>query len=283
MQKIKLGTHRIECLAESLWAAIRSAGVNNANNWDPWSEEGRQTAIATVNHAIDRGINYIDTAPGYGEGNSERHHRRSDEDPARTKWCWPPRFAGTKHGKQAVIDSVHDSLKRLQTDRLDIVQFHGGMFTAEEYAQIVEGGPLEGLLELKQQGKIGFIGLTAEEPWTAIAIPRPARKSTSTSWPITSSTSSRQAYAHRGARGQCRRRHHAHDDLGHLAAWRQLSGAGMADRRRICSRSAWNSCCRIVACTRPSSACAGQPRSISMSSWSNDFHPAIRLRRNCRA
>ena len=70
--------------------------------------------------------------------------------------------------KQATIDSVRESLGRLQTDRLDIVQFHGGMFTTEQYEHIVKGGPLDGLLELKQRGELGFVGLTAEEPWTAI-------------------------------------------------------------------------------------------------------------------
>ena len=46
-------------------------GVNKARNWDPFSPAGRQTAIATVHTALDAGINYIDTAPSYGDGNSE--------------------------------------------------------------------------------------------------------------------------------------------------------------------------------------------------------------------
>jgi aryl-alcohol dehydrogenase-like predicted oxidoreductase len=69
--------------------------------------------------------------------------------------------------KDDVIKSVHDSLRRLQTDHLDIVQFHGGMYTPEEHRHIVSGGPLDGLRTLKDQGLVGFIGITAEEPWTA--------------------------------------------------------------------------------------------------------------------
>jgi aryl-alcohol dehydrogenase-like predicted oxidoreductase len=142
-------------------------GVNKAHDWDPWSPEGRKTAISTINHALDSGINYIDTAPGYGQGNSEQligevMRTRRAETVLATKVRWEGM------SKQATVDSVHESLRRLQTDRLDIVQFHGGMFTAEQYRHIVKGGPLDGLLELKRQGKIGFIGITAEEPWTAI-------------------------------------------------------------------------------------------------------------------
>ena len=108
-------------------------------------------------------MNYIDTAPAYGDGNSERligevMRTRRAECVLATKVRWDGL------GKQAVIDSVHESLARLQTDRIDLVQFHGGMYTAEEYQHI---GPLEGLVTLQTGGEIGFIGLTAEEPWTA--------------------------------------------------------------------------------------------------------------------
>ncbi len=166
MQKIRLGRTGLMVSRIAL-GGYPFGGVNKAHDWDPWSEAGKRTAIATVNHAIDRGINYIDTAPGYGDGNSEliigevMKSRRAEVVLA-TKVRWD------KISKQGVIDSVHESLARLQTDHLDIVQFHGGMFTAADYAQVVDGGPLEALVELKAQGKIGFIGLTAEEPWTAI-------------------------------------------------------------------------------------------------------------------
>ena len=166
MQKITLGRTGLSVSRIAL-GGYPFGGVNRANDWDPGTPEGRATAIDTVNYALDNGINYIDTAPGYGDGNSERiigevMKTRRDETVLATKVRWEGM------SKQATIDSVRDSLKRLNTDRLDIVQFHGGMFTAEQYRHIVSGGPLEGLTELKQKGEIGFIGLTAEEPWTAI-------------------------------------------------------------------------------------------------------------------
>ena len=46
-------------------------GVNKARGWNPFMTEGRKIAISTVQCALDLRINLIDTAPGYGNGNSE--------------------------------------------------------------------------------------------------------------------------------------------------------------------------------------------------------------------
>jgi aryl-alcohol dehydrogenase-like predicted oxidoreductase len=140
--------------------------VNKANGWDPWSSEGRKTAIATLNHALDAGVTYIDTAPLYGNGNSESlvgevMRTRRDECVLASK-VW------FEKDRQGVLDSVHESLKRLQTDRIDVLQVHGRMYTAADYEHIVNGGPLDALRKLKEQGKIGFIGITTEEPWTVL-------------------------------------------------------------------------------------------------------------------
>lgn len=142
-------------------------GMNKANGWDPWSTAGRRTAIETINHALDRGINYIDTAPSYGDGNSESiigevMRTRRDDCVLATKVGWQ------NASRSDVIDSVQQSLRRLQTDHLDIVQFHGGMYTAEQHRHIVDGGPLDALRDLKKSGAVRFIGITAEEPWTAL-------------------------------------------------------------------------------------------------------------------
>ena len=132
-------------------------GVNQARGWDPFSAEGRQTAIATVHAALDAGINYIDTAPSYGNGNSESiigeatEHRRDQFTLA------------TKVGYR----NVEASLRRLRTDVIDVIQFHGGMYTSEEVNHILRGGLLDALVRLRDQGKVRFLGFTVEEPWTA--------------------------------------------------------------------------------------------------------------------
>src|SRR4249920_734295 len=70
MQKRKLGRTGLEVSPIAMGGAA-FAYVHKTGNWDPYSDEGRKTAIAAINHALDRGVNYIDTAPLYGNGNSE--------------------------------------------------------------------------------------------------------------------------------------------------------------------------------------------------------------------
>ncbi len=140
--------------------------VNQANDWDPWSERGRRTAIATIHRALDLGINYIDTAPLYGDGNSEAlvgevmATRRQDCVLASKVWF--------EHDRQGALDSIHASLQRLRTDYIDVVQIHGRTYGAADYDTIVNGGLLDALRSLKTAGKIGFIGITTEEPWTVL-------------------------------------------------------------------------------------------------------------------
>jgi aryl-alcohol dehydrogenase-like predicted oxidoreductase len=166
MQKVTLG--RTGLLVSRLaLGGYPFGGLNRSRDWDPWSSEGRRATISTINHAIDRGVNYIDTAPSYGDGRSECligevMRTRRQECVLATKVGWE------QLDKEAVITSVQASLKRLQTDHIDLVQFHGGAFTHQQSEHVIKGGPLDGLLELQRAGQVGFIGLTTEEPWTAL-------------------------------------------------------------------------------------------------------------------
>ena len=142
-------------------------GVNRAAGWDPFGEEGRRTATATVHRAIERGITYVDTAASYGDGNSEEifgealsSGGRRDKVTLATKCPW-------NVPAERVLASAEASLRRLRTDVIDVLQLHGGRFTAEDVRHILEGGPLEALLRLREQGKVRLIGFTCEEPWTA--------------------------------------------------------------------------------------------------------------------
>ena len=141
-------------------------GVNKARGWEPFSPEGRAAAIATVHAALDAGINYIDTAPSYGTGNSESiigEAARSRRD----RFILATKVGYRNLGAKDVTASVEASLARLRTDVIDVIQFHGGMYTADEVHHILHEGPLDALLALKDTGRVRFIGFTVEEPWTA--------------------------------------------------------------------------------------------------------------------
>jgi aryl-alcohol dehydrogenase-like predicted oxidoreductase len=162
-----------EYLAGPAWKSHRLRSVRRHSptfkrrrGWNPKSDEGREVVHNTINTALDRGINYIDTAPAYGDGYSETlvgevmKDRRDDCVLASKVWY--------ELDHKGVVDSVESSLKRLQTDHIDLLQVHGRMYTPAEVEHILHGGPLEALVELRQAGKIGHIGVTTEEPWTVI-------------------------------------------------------------------------------------------------------------------
>jgi aryl-alcohol dehydrogenase-like predicted oxidoreductase len=143
------------------------AGVNKAKGWDPYSAEGKQTAISVIHTALDAGINYIDTAPSYGNGHSETII--GEVMKTRRNECFLATKVGA-HGKDkaAVIRSVEESLKRLRSDYVDVIQFHGGTYTAKDTDHILNGGPLEALQTLRDQGKVRWLGLTTEDAFSAL-------------------------------------------------------------------------------------------------------------------
>ncbi len=168
MERVKFGKTDMNVCKIAL-GGYPFSGVNRAQGWDPYTAEGKKEVYRTINTALDCGINYIDTAPGYGNGHSETligdvmAHRRDDcylaTKVSTTAW------AG---GKEDVIKAAEESLRRLKTDHLDVLQLHGGRFTAQEVHHIIHEGPLEALHELKERGLTRYIGITIEEPWTAL-------------------------------------------------------------------------------------------------------------------
>ena len=165
MNKRKLGRTGLEVSPIAIGGAA-FAYAHQSQGWDPMSEDGRKVVYATLNAALDRGINYVDTAPAYGNGYSET--LVGEVMKTRRKDCVLASKVWYELDHKGVIDSVHQSLKRLQTDYIDILQVHGRMYTPAEVQHILTGGPLDALLELREAGKIGHIGITTEEPWTVI-------------------------------------------------------------------------------------------------------------------
>ena len=141
-------------------------GIPNYNEvWDPWAEETARTVTDTLRRAIDLGYNYFDTAPSYGDGRSEElmgqalaGRRSTIYLASKTEW--------KDKDRDYTLRRVESSLRRLQTDYLDVLQFHGGDYTPEDFRWIMEGGPLDAYQQLQREGKVRFIGITAEEPVT---------------------------------------------------------------------------------------------------------------------
>src|SRR6266545_5974740 len=100
-------------------------GIPNYNEvWDPAAEAETWSVLAAVRRAVEVGINYFDTAPGYGHGRSEEVlgealDGRRDRVVIATKTPWK------KRSQEWIIDGVEHSLQRLRTDHIDVLQLHG--------------------------------------------------------------------------------------------------------------------------------------------------------------
>jgi predicted aldo/keto reductase-like oxidoreductase len=115
-------------------------------------------AQAALNHAIDLGITYLDTAYAYGDGKSES--RVGQVMASRRNEVW----LATKipdRTRDEFLRRLEGSLKRLRTDHVDLVHIHS-LRQADDLARIeAPDGALKGLLEAREQKMARFIGMTS--------------------------------------------------------------------------------------------------------------------------
>jgi len=118
--------------------------------------------ISALERAVELGINYFDSAPGYGNGVGEATMGKAlSKYRDKIYLASKVTYAGSP---DEIRSSVEQSLRRLNTDYLDVIQFHGGYFNDKESDNTLNGDPLETLEKLRDEGKVRFIGITAEVP-----------------------------------------------------------------------------------------------------------------------
>lgn len=139
---------------------------------------GKLPAASMVLRAIDRGINYFDTAPDYGPsedliGEALKTYRQRDKVHIASKFCHPISYTeGKSHlqvgtGKQGYVEAVENSLKRLGTDYLDVVFVHAmgeKKDLAAEKARLLDENMLEAAESLKKAGKIRYLAVSSHGP-----------------------------------------------------------------------------------------------------------------------
>jgi aryl-alcohol dehydrogenase-like predicted oxidoreductase len=132
-----------------------------------WGGTDEKDSLRTIHAALDQGVNLIDTAPIYGYGRSEeivgealRQHGRRDSVILATKVGidWTRGKIERNSTRQRVLQELRDSLRRLQTEYIDIYQVHwpDPLVPVEETANT--------LRELYEQGKIRAIGVSNYSP-----------------------------------------------------------------------------------------------------------------------
>ncbi len=129
---------------------------------------GHKDQVRAVERAMELGINYFDTAPSYGDGQSEVNLGRVLKELSAEVYVGT-KFRVTTHEpndiKDNVITSVEESLTRLQREQVDLMQMHNHVASSPEDGSVspeeAAGQVAEALRELQDQGKIRFGGMTA--------------------------------------------------------------------------------------------------------------------------
>jgi aryl-alcohol dehydrogenase-like predicted oxidoreductase len=125
-----------------------------------------EDAARILNAVLDAGINFIDTSIDYGRSEEligkSIAHRRSEYFLASKCGCVPNAPQGSDHIHTAanVRAGVENSLRLLNTDHLDLVQFHRSL-TKQEFE---EQGALQEALKLRDEGKVRFVGVSGTLP-----------------------------------------------------------------------------------------------------------------------
>jgi uncharacterized protein len=126
------------------------------------STKDQQEATELVARALGAGINFFDNCWDYHDGESEKRmgtalKGKRDQAFLMTKVCTHGR------GKEVAMEQLEQSLRRLQTDHLDLWQIHEVIYFNDPDLIFASGGAAEALLAAKQQGKVRFVGFTGHK------------------------------------------------------------------------------------------------------------------------
>jgi hypothetical protein len=115
-------------------------------------------AVAALHRGMDQGINYLDTAYGYGSGKSETWVGQAIQ--GRRKGLWLTTKINERDGAKA-RKILEESLKRLGVEQVDLIHVHG-LLEADDLAKVeAKGGVLETLYKMRDEKLTRFIGVTS--------------------------------------------------------------------------------------------------------------------------
>ena len=118
-----------------------------------------------VREAFDKGVNYFDVAPSYGDA--------EDRLGPALVGLRDSVFLACKTGKRDKVGAaaeLRDSLRRLQTDRFDLYQLHAVSSVEEAEACLAPGGALEAFVEAREAGLVRYLGFSAHSAEAALRL-----------------------------------------------------------------------------------------------------------------
>jgi aryl-alcohol dehydrogenase-like predicted oxidoreductase len=137
---------------------ISAIGLGGSHIGRPSDE---QDGIRIVRTAIDRGITFMDNCWDYSGGKCEQWMGNALRDGYRKKVFLMTKFDGRTRASTA--RQIDESLQRLQTDVIDLIQYHENIRMEDPDRFFAPDGPLEALLAARKAGKIRYIGFTGHK------------------------------------------------------------------------------------------------------------------------
>lgn len=134
-----------------------------------------QESIQLMRQAIDRGITFMDNCWDYNDGVSEIRMGKALAGGYRNKVFLMTKVDGRT--KAACAQQIDESLQRLQTDRVDLMQFHEVIRLDDPDRIFAEDGAMEAMLAAQKAGKVRFIGFTGhKDPYVHLRMLNEARR-----------------------------------------------------------------------------------------------------------
>jgi aryl-alcohol dehydrogenase-like predicted oxidoreductase len=120
-----------------------------------------EEATRIVRSAIDQGITFLDNCWDYADGKCEMRMGKALRDGYRQKVFLMTKIDGRT--REAAARQIDESLQRLQTDHVDLMQFHEIIRLEDPDRIFAEGGAMEAMQEAKKAGKVRYIGFTGHK------------------------------------------------------------------------------------------------------------------------
>jgi len=120
-----------------------------------------QETIRIVRTAVDNGVNFLDNCWDYNGGASELRMGKALRDGYRDKAFLMTKIDG--RSRESAAQQIEESLRRLQTDRIDLMQFHEVIRMTDPERVFGPDGALEAVVAAQRAGKIRYIGFTGHK------------------------------------------------------------------------------------------------------------------------
>lgn len=150
-----------EMLYRTLGSTGEEVSVIGVGGYHIGKPQDEQAGIRLIQTAIDRGINFMDNCWDYHDGGSEIRMGKALQNGYRDRAFLMTKIDGRT--KKAATKQINESLKRLQSDRIDLLQHHEIIRMEDPDRVFAPGGSMEAVVEAQKAGKVRYIGFTGHK------------------------------------------------------------------------------------------------------------------------